>query len=58
MNTSTRKVEEITVEDYLKYHGQVDTMVVEVGEDRKRKISLDAVECSLSDLLNFLSKVK
>jgi deoxyribodipyrimidine photolyase-like uncharacterized protein len=58
LDETTRKVVEITVDDYLKCHGFVDTMVVAVGEDKKRKITADFCEGTLSEFLAFLSKVR
>ena len=53
-----RKIEEISMGDYLVSRGEFDTMALTVGADKKRWIDLHAVNCSLSDILNFLSKVK
>lgn len=58
MNPDTRKIEELTEGDYQLSYGRFDTMSVEVLPNRKRKIALDAVGCSLSELLAFLSKVQ
>lgn len=58
LDETTRKVVELTEDEYLLCHGQADTMVVDATENRKRSITLDTVNCSLSELLGFLSKVK
>jgi Ni,Fe-hydrogenase maturation factor len=52
------KVVEITEQDFHRCDGTVDTMTVEVLPNKKRVISLDAHDCSLSELLQFLSKIK
>lgn len=58
LDETTRKIVELTEDEYLLCHGQADTMVVDATENRKRSITLDTVNCSLSEFLAFLSKVR
>ena len=57
LDPTTRTIVETTLDDYNQSHGQTDTMMVD-GSKAKKKISLDVVDGSLSDILNFLSNVK
>jgi hypothetical protein len=58
LDKETRKIEEVDYTTYLREHGHLDTMVVDATNSRKKQITLDAVNCSLSELLGFLSKIK
>lgn len=57
LDGETRKVVEITQDEFVLCDGMTDTMTVETAENKKRVITLDAMNCSLSELLGFLSKV-
>lgn len=58
LDETTRKVVELTEDEYRLAHGQTDTMVVDSTDGRKRKITADICEGSLSEFLAFLSKVR